>query len=244
MPDAAAKAPSDLAELEKQLFDLANQQYDSPQYKRFLSIKFTRERARQYLIQRTYWTVNRRDCWALVQGVAPLAVKKLLWEHERDELEGDKDRGVPDHYTLSLKEGEALGLRPEDYTRTPPMDGCDTCCLAWRYIASHSHWLGGLASSAALELLNSDAILKGGGTSRRIGIKFRDELGIPLKKQHSNAEHMEADVRHASILMDVANVHAKTQWDLDEILRGAKASMAIDRVWKGQLADLLASISD
>ena len=233
-----------LSDLYRELVELANAQFESPQYRRLLSMKLTRERARHYVIQRTHWTVNRRDCWALVQGVAPLPVKRLLWEHEREELAGDKERGVADHHTLSLKEGAALGLSPDDFIRNQPMEGCIVCCQAWRYLASHSHWLGGLAASAALELSNSDEVLRGGSMSRRMGMKFRDELGIPLKDQHSNAEHMVADVRHAHILMDVAAEYAKVDWDRDEILRGARASWAIDRVWKGQLADMMAALPE
>jgi pyrroloquinoline quinone (PQQ) biosynthesis protein C len=244
MSELKAQSGNWLSDLSDKLAAMANAQFESPQFKRLLSIKFTKERAKSYLIQRTHWTLNRRDCWALVQGVAPLDVKRLLWEHEREELAGDQERGVADHHTLSLREGGVLGLAPDDFTRVPPMDGCRTCCYAWRYIASHSHWLGGLAASAALELSNSDEIVKGGSMSRRMAIKFRDELSIPFKDQHSNAEHMEADVRHAHILMDVASKHAKSQWDVDEILKGAEASWSIDRVWKGQLAELLYAIPE
>lgn len=242
MDSSPAKSANWLQELHETLAQLANLQFESEQYRRLLSLKLNRERARQYVIQRTHWTVNRRDCWALVQGIAPMDVKRILWEHEREELAGDKERGVDDHHTLSLKEGGSLGLAPEDFVRNEPIDGCVACCQAWRYLASHSHWLGALAASAALELANSDEVIKGGSMSRRMGIKFRDEVGIPLAQQHSNAEHMVADVRHAHLLFEIAAEHAKTPWDREEILRGAKASWAIDRVWKGQLADLVARI--
>lgn len=244
MQQAVTKKSDWLTDLYAELKAMANAQFESDGFKRLLGLNFNKERARHYVIQRTHWTLNRRDCWAAVQAVSPLDVKKLIWDHEREELDGDKERGVADHYTLSLQEGGSLGLAPPDFDRFGPMDGLIACGLAWRHIAMHSHWLGSLAASAALELSNSDEILSGGSMSRRIGIKFRDEVGIPFKDQHSNIEHMEADVRHAHILMEVAAVHAAGPAERREILNGARASWAVDRVWKGQLAELLAAIPE
>ena len=76
--------------------------------------------------------------------------------------------------------------------------------LAWRPLASHSHWLTALAASAALELSNSEEILEHGSNSRRIGEKMERDLSIPMKSQESNVEHAAADVAHGHILMRVA----------------------------------------
>jgi len=235
---------ADLAGLEEQIAEMANAQFDSPHYRRLLGIKFTMERARAFIIQRTHWTVNRRDCWAHAQGSAPLDVKTLIWEHERDELEGKPEEGIDDHYTLAVKEGGLLGLEPEDFIRTPPADGATTCMLAWLHLATHSHWLGAVAASAALELSNSEDVLTGGSMSRRIGEKLNADLGIPLKAQPSNAEHMVADVEHGRMLMVVARVHARTPEAQEHVLAGLRDSWAIERVWKGQLADILEALPD
>ncbi len=235
---------ADLTGLETQIAEMANAQFDSPHYHRLLGLKFTKARAQAYIIQRTYWTINRRDCWAHAQGSAPLDVKTLIWEHEREELEGKPEIGLDDHYTLSIKEGAVFGLKPEDFTRDPPLDGTATCMLAWLHLATHSHWLSAVAASAALELSNSEDVLRGGSMSRRIAEKFEADLGIPIKAQPSNAEHMVADIEHGRMLMIIARTHARTPEAQEHVLSGLRDSWAIERVWKGQLADILGALPD
>ncbi len=240
----ALNTSNPIKQLEQELIRMANAQFDSEQFRRLLGLRFNKERARVYILQRTHWTVNRRECWAQVQSLAPMPIKKLIWDHERDELEGDKELGKPDHYTMSVMEGASVGLKASDFVDMGPSDGCYTCCSAWLNLARNSHWLTSLAAASALELSNSDEILTGGGMSRRMGIKMRDEAGIPLKKQTSNAEHMEADIKHAHMLMEVAEEYAVTEHDRQLILEGARQSWRIDRIWKGHLADLLAAIPE
>lgn len=231
-------------QLEQQLVKMANAQFESDAFRRLLSLRFNKERARAYIVQRTHWTVNRRDCWAQVQSLAPMPVKKMIWDHERDELEGDKELGKPDHYTMGLQEGSAVGLTPRDFIDIGPSDGALTCCYAWLHIARTGHWLTALAASSALELSNSDEILTHGSMARRMAVKMRDEVGIPFKKQASNVEHMAADVKHAHMLIKMAEEYALTDLDRQLILEGARQSWAIDRIWKGHLADLLATIPE
>lgn len=240
----AIQLSDSLKELERELIRLANAQFESDAFQRLLGLKFNKERARMYIIQRTHWTVNRRECWAQVQSSAPMPVKHTIWEHERDELEGDPTIGKADHYTMSLQEGAAMDLEPADFETVPPSDGCLTCCYAWLHLARTAHWLSALAASSALEMSNSDEVLEGGSMSRRIGIKLRDEVGIPLKKQISNVEHMEADIEHAHMMMDIAARYATGQTEQELILDGARTSWAIDRIWKGHLADILSDIPE
>ena len=238
----ALKSRTPLVELQRELARLANAQFESDAFRRLLSTKLNKERAKTYIIQRTHWQVNRRDCWAQIQANAPLDVKTVIWDHEREELGGDPATGKPDHYTMSVMEGGALGLELPDFTRIPPSDGCVTCGYAWLHYARTAHWLSGLAASAALELSNSDEVVKSGSMSRQMALKFRDEAGIPMKKQIANVEHMAADVEHAHLLMEVAAKHAHTEHDRELILEGARRSWQIDRIWKGHLADLLNAI--
>jgi len=201
-------------DLGKQLVKMANAQFESEPFKRLLSMPLTKKRTQMYVIQRTHWTVNRRDCWAAVQSAAPFPVKQLIWDHERDELEGDKEKGKPNHMVMSVNEGVALGLKAVDFQRVGPSDGCITCCHAWQNLARTSHWLGGLAR----------------------------ELGVPFKKQQSNAEHAVADIAHAHMLMEVCEVYVTNEYERDLVLKGASESWAVDRIWKGHLADLMAAI--
>jgi len=230
--------------LKRQLCEMANAQFDSPQFKRLLSLRMNRARAAVYVLQRTHWTMNRREAWAGAQMIAPIGVKKLIWEHEREELDGDRERGLPDHYELSIREGEAIGLTRQDFERAKPSDGCVTCCYAWRYLALNSPWPKAVAAAGCLEVSNSDEIVKGGGMAHRMAHKFRDEAGISFKEQPSNVEHMAADVRHANLLFDVIERHATSEAQRQLILEGARESWILDRVWKGQLAEAIAAVPE
>lgn len=62
----------------------ANAQFTSPQFRRLFDVPLTIERARVYTLQKSHWIINRRDCWGLAMGLAPMDVKKLIWLHEQD----------------------------------------------------------------------------------------------------------------------------------------------------------------
>lgn len=226
----------------QELVRMVNDQFDSPLFRRLLETKFSRERAQHYSVQMAYYVKNRRDCWGYVQGAAPLDVKRLVWHHERDKLIGDNSSGKADHITLAVKEGEVFGLAAEDFERIPPVEGGVACFYAWTYLALQRPWLEGIAASGVLEMRNSDQLIRGGSLSRRIGQKFAEDLGIPLKKQINNAEHVEMDVEHAHLLLEVARKHATTEEAQRAVVRGAKESLMIDRVYRGHLADMLAAL--
>src|SRR5947209_4849072 len=96
-----------LDQLRTDLYALANAQFESPEYRKLLSVHFTADGARAFEIQRTHFVINRRDCWGFASGGAPLDVKRLIWEHEREELIGFE--GIPDHVTLGIQEAEQVG---------------------------------------------------------------------------------------------------------------------------------------
>ncbi len=224
------------------LVRMCNEQFDAPPFKRLLNCRFTRARAQQYSIQMAYYVQNRRDCWGYVQGSAPLDVKQLIWRHEEDELIGHKDAGKADHITLAVKEGEVLGLTAEAFDRTARLEGGEVCFSAWIRLAQRP-WLEAIAASAILEMRNSGELIQGGSLSRRIGEIFARDLGIPLKQQINNAEHVVMDVEHAHMLMQVARKHATTEAAQNAILRGARASLLIDRVYRGHLADMAEALA-
>jgi pyrroloquinoline quinone (PQQ) biosynthesis protein C len=230
-----------LEEMWEELVRLCNEQIDTPPFKRLLNMKFNKERAQQYSIQMAYYVQNRRDCWGYVQGSAPLDVKRMIWEHEEDELVGRKSEGKVDHITLAVKEGEVLGLNAEAFERTARLEGGEVCFSAWIRLAQRS-WLEAIAASAILEMRNSGELIKGGSLSRRIAEIFERDLGIPMKKQVNNAEHVVMDVEHAHLLLRIARRYADSDASRQAILRGAKESLMIDRVYRGHLADMLATL--
>ena len=226
----------------RELARLCNEQFDTPPFKRLLGATFSRERAQQYSIQMAYYVQNRRDCWGYVQGSAPLEVKRWIWQHEQDELIGRKSENKQDHITLAVKEGEVLGLTAEAFEQTARLEGGEVCFSAWIRLAQ-GPWLEAIAASAILEMRNSSELIEGGALSRRIGAIFERDLGIPLKKQINNAEHVVMDVEHAHLLKEVARKYATTEAERQAILRGARASLMIDRVYRGHLADMVEALA-
>ncbi len=137
-----------------------------------------------------------------------------------------------------------MGLSRGDFENTPPADGVQVALYAWLHMARDKPWLEAFAASCILEIANSDAIVKGGGNARRIGEKMRDELGIGFERQQSNAEHLVAEIEHANLLFKAAETHGRTADAKAQILRGAEASLAIDRVYKEALAQEMEILSD
>jgi pyrroloquinoline-quinone synthase len=227
----------------RELVAMVNAQFESAQFRRLLSLRFTKERAQFYVVQYAHFVRNRRDCWGFVQGAAPLDVKRLVWEHEREELMGDAAAGKPDHVALAVQEGLVLGLSQEDFERTPPTDTAVACFHAWHDLARSRPWLEAVAASAVLEMRNSDELVRGGALSRRIGEKLQADLGIPLRRLVNTAEHMEADVSHARLLLHVIERHVRAPEDRQAVVRGARASLTVDRVFRGMLADGMAALS-
>jgi hypothetical protein len=78
--------------------------------------------------------------------------------------------------------------------------------------------------------------------AKRRAEKWAAELGIPMKQQVNNAEHMVADIAHGQLLLDVAREYATTAEDRAAVLRGAADSLLIDRVFWGHLAESMAAL--
>jgi len=185
----------DIKKLKSILNQMVNDQYESDEFQDLFSLPLTMERARFYVIQNALYTSNRRDCWGYVQAAAPLDVKALVWQHESDELINDPRAGM-DHYSLTVKQGEVIGLKPEDFEHAelPPM--VQAAFLAWHHIGIKGPWSSTFASSQMLERRNNPEIVAGGAMSYRIGMKFEKELGINLKKMISMEVHATADTDH------------------------------------------------
>jgi hypothetical protein len=238
----AASMPNGLNEVWQELVEMVNAQFDTPPFRRLLDLSFSKERAQALSIQMKHYVVNRRDCWGFVAGAAPLSVKRMIWEHEGEELMGDVATGKTDHITLAIQEGKVFDLSPEDFERVRPIDAAVACFYAWIHLAKDRPWREAIAASAILEMRNSDELVQGGSLSYRVGKCLERDLGIPLRKQINNAEHVEADVVHSHLLLDVAQRHCQAKEEQAALLRGARESLMIDRAYREQLANLLASL--
>jgi pyrroloquinoline quinone (PQQ) biosynthesis protein C len=153
-------------------------------------------------------------------------------------------RANMDHYSLTVKQGEVIGLKREDFENAtvPPM--VQAAFMAWHHIGIKGPWLSAFTSSQMLERRNNAEIVEGGGMSYRIGKKFENELGISLKKMISLDVHSTADTEHSDMMDGVYDKHVRTQEDYDMVLRGATDSMAIDRAYRGGLAYLMEHIQE
>lgn len=233
----------DINGLKKDFYDevrgLAAGQFDSPQYRRILALPLSQERAQRYVLQKAFWNLNRRDCWAFAQALAPMDVKGLIWEHELDELQGNDDRGVEDHYSLQVRQAATVGLTRADFENEKIMDETRACIYAWIHLVKDSPWLKSFGACVALEVSNSSEWVKDGGMSYRWGKKQEKELGIPFHKQLNALEHAEVDVEHASLLHKVVERHCDTPAKLDLIMEGLTESWSLDRAWKGVLCSLM-----
>lgn len=222
----------------------ANMQFESRQFKRLLAVPLTLERARIYTLQVMHWIYNRRECWAAAACYAPLDVKKLVWLHEQEMFGGDPEqRGFETHIEfLQAREGGVLGLTPEDYRNAAMMDGTRTACYAWLHLCRQSPWLKAVAAAATQVAGNSREWVAEGGLSGRWARKVELELGLPFATAAHGDPVELAGIEAQYPLMAVAERHANTPAKLALMLEGAQEAWAIDRVWKGVLADMIEAV--
>ena len=232
----------DLQKFAAEVRAMANAVFETPGYKRVLNMKLNRKRAQVYTLQKAHWNINRRDCWGFAQGHAPMDVKKMIWEHEEDELAGNKTRGVEDHFALQVRSSAEIGLTPDDFRNEPVRPGTRMAIYSYLHLVNSGHWLKSVSACAALEVSNSAEWVKLGGMSYRMGKRFESELGIPFEKQLNAKEHAEVDVEHAHMLMQIAKRHGGAPGALNWMLEGLRESWELDGIWKGILADMMEEI--
>jgi hypothetical protein len=221
--------------LDGELTRLAQAQFDTPEFRLVFETPLTMERARFVALQFVLYNVNRRDCWAYVQARAPWEVKRVIWEHEKDELHFDP-RGGGDHRMLMSKEAIALGATEEDVANAKATPLLEAAQMAFVHIAMTHPWLGALAASHFLERRNNSDLVKGGGYSARWRQKMVEELGVQPKKLISSNVHVEADVDHSDSIWDAIAANVTDQESYNIALRGAQACAKVDRAYRAGLA--------
>ena len=222
-------------QLDQELTQMARAQYETPEFKLLFSTPLTIERARINAILTIYYGINRRDCWAYVQARSPYAVKKIIWEHEKDELCFDS-RGGADHQTLQLKEANALGVTEDDVRsyELPPL--IVSCFYGWLHIAATFPWLSVLTAFHALERRNSDKLIPGGGISYRWRDKLTNEAAVPRERLASTTVHVQADVDHADTVWEAIVPHITDEFAVRTAIEGAAASYKIDAAYRAASA--------
>jgi len=221
--------------LREELGRMVNAQFETPEFARFLSIRYNRNRAGFLALQMAFYVSNRRDCWGYVQGASPLDVKRVIWQHEGEELVNDP-RCDTDHYALQVRECELLGIPPEEVARAEPIPQARAAYYAWIYLATRQDWLAALSSSSILERRNNNEVVKGGGLSYRIGQKWRAELGLDWKDMPSTDVHKQADREHSDMIWSLFERYVTDEKSYGSVIQGARESLEIDRAYRLALA--------
>jgi pyrroloquinoline quinone (PQQ) biosynthesis protein C len=222
---------------------LANEHHATAEIQYFLTTRFTRARARCWIIHQTHFVKNRRDCWALAMGHAPLDVKREIWLHEQDELIADPRADGSDHYTLMTKEARAIGVTREEIESAELHPFVVSALEAWLNLG-RKNWLEAFAAASILEVVNSDAVVRNGGFSSKVRAKLVSEAGFPQELLIARNVHVEADQEHATILDRVLLRHVHNEWDHRLVLEAIKKSLDIHRAYRAGVAFAMRQIPD
>lgn len=221
--------------LDGELTVLAQAQFTTPEFELIMNTPLTMKRAQHVAVQFVFYNVNRRDCWAYVQAKAPWDVKRVIWEHEKDELFHDP-RGGSDHRALMSKEAIALGVSEADLAKAAPSPLIAATLMAFSHAASTLPWLGAMAASHFLERRNNGKLMRGGGFSARFREKMVKELKIDPGVLISSNVHVEADMDHSDSIWDSISANIVDDYSYQTALQGAQMCSTLDRAFRAAVA--------
>jgi hypothetical protein len=226
----------EIAEVKNTLNRMVNEHYGTPEILRFLSISLTLSRAKVLFTHTLHFNMNRRNCWGYVQGTCPPDVKRLVWEHEKDELYCDPRFGGDHHSTALLKAMKVSGLSKEELYGAELIPGCKAAFCAWVHLAKDSSWLRAFSGSTILERGNNNDIVEGGGMSVRVYARYTDEVLGLINEVPGHDVHNVADKDHCDMMEEALERYLVTEEDRRQILQGARDSLDFDRAYRASLA--------
>src|SRR6266545_2960934 len=222
-------------DLVERIKTMAREHHQTREVRYLFDTRFTRERARCWTIHQAYFVRNRRDCWALAMGQAPLDVKRAIWQHEKEELIADPRAAGEDHYTLATKEAKLLGVSEADIEQVELHPFVAAALEAWLHLGKKS-WLESFVAVSMVEAINSNAIVPTGGFSYRARERLVADLGISRDLLTNRNVHVEADQEHALLLEQILRRHVKSQAAEAVVLDALKRTLIIDRAYRAGLA--------
>ena len=209
----------------------------SPELEHYFSIKMTKPRAAIMVTQQSHFVRHRRDCWANVSANCPvMAVKQKILEHEYEEIIKDQfsDYG---HLHLIIKQGQSVGLSPEDILNSEPLPTTRAVLYAWGWMTRAKGWIEGLSAMTVTEWCNDDRLLAdlGGGQSTRMAKKWMEELGFTWKEIPNLQAHSQADEKHSEMFLPFLAEYATGEKEA-LATEAAKESLALNAIFRVGIA--------
>jgi hypothetical protein len=235
---------ADARELKAVLDRIVNEQYRTAEIVRFNSFPMTVARGGTLMIHRVHYTMNRRDCWASAQSNAPMDVKRLIWEHEKDELMSDRRFGG-DHHTAEVQKAmKVTGFTAEAVHNAEIVPGCKAAFRAWLLLSRDSSWLKAFSASAILERANNNRLVEGGGSALRDYRRYTPELCRLIGVVPGHHVQKIAHEEQSDMMEVVLDRYAVTEETRRQALEGAIESLCFDRAYRGALAVFLEAVTD
>ena len=131
----------DLKPFIKEVQQRAIAQFETPQYKRILSIPLSLERARVYELQKSPLDLEPSRLLGLRQALSPMAVKKLVWSMKKTSLPATRN-AVPPITTPCRSRNVPRSASRRRISRTPPRAKAHAWrSNAWIHLVKDSPWL-------------------------------------------------------------------------------------------------------
>ena len=216
------------SELQEKLDQICREHIEASGRRRAQEITLTPARGRLIALQRALFNKNRRDCWGAVQCSSPIEVKRVIWQHESEELIKDPRCGS-DHYSLHVRRCMALGLTREEVENAQPLASSRAAFYAWLYVARTKPWLQALASSSILE--RAANMMSAMGEMRRNTEKWIKELGLTERDMEVQTANENADGDHSDMMAKIFDKYATTPELQALVLQGARESLEINRTF-------------
>ena len=222
------------SELQEKLDQICRERIEESRRSRMRDFPLTPARGRLVALQRALFNKNRRDCWGAVQCSAPIEVKRVIWQHEQEELIKDPRCGS-DHYSLHVRRCMALGLTREEIENAQPLPSSRSAFYAWLYVARTKPWLQALSSSSILE--RQANMMSAMGEMRQNTEKWIKELGLTERDMEVQTANENADGDHSDMMAGIFDKYATTPELEALVLQGARESLEINRTFSAGLRD-------
>lgn len=216
----------------------------SPELEHYFSIRMTKPRAAILVAQQSLFVRHRRDCWAYVSGNCPvLGVKQRILEHEYEEIIRDRFSEYG-HLELIIRQGESVGLGPEDILNAEPLPATRATLYAWGWITKEKRWLEGVAALTITEWCNDDRLLAdlGGGQSTRMARRWMEDMGFTWKDIPNLHAHSQADEKHSDMFVPFLAKYA-TGGKEALAMQAAKESLDLNALYRKGIAQAMEAIS-